>query len=131
MEVERPHEQQQSSAGREAKIHQSFFRGRVGFQTSTEFSTARDGSSGCSTRIGATWLRRLKDRDMALSPNSASSKRGLLSGNMMISGVPKFQKDPDTQSLLPMEKNVQTVSQAVEGKWFCLPLLQIAFLDVQ
>jgi len=39
LEVERPHEQQQSSAGREAKIHQSFFRGRVGCQTSTEFST--------------------------------------------------------------------------------------------
>jgi hypothetical protein len=55
LEVERPHEQQQSSAGREAKIHQSFFCGRVGCQTSTEFSCSRDGSSGCSTRIGATW----------------------------------------------------------------------------
>lgn len=74
-------------------------------------------------------LVRLKDRDMAgILQIRRPPKGAFCQGtwwNMMISGAPKFQKDPDTQSLLPMEKNVQTVSQAVEGKWFCLPLLQI------
>ena len=61
LEVERPHEQQQSSAGREAKIRQWLLCS--GLVAKHPPNSLRVGSSCCSTRIGATWLRRLTDHE--------------------------------------------------------------------